>query len=129
MAKVLTLPGKKPIRPHWTSFARGKRTERGEMNQTEKRYAEYLGCLRDIGQIEWFSFEGITLRLAKGLRLTPDFFVMRAGGVLECHEVKGFWADDAKAKVKMAAELFPFRFIAVKALAKKHGGGWKEEVF
>lgn len=33
---------------------------------------------------------------------------------MECHEVKGFWTDDAKVKIKVAAEQYPFRFIAFK---------------
>lgn len=48
---------------------------------------------------------------------------------MECHEVKGFWRDDARAKIKIAADLYPFRFIAVMKRRKKDGGGWSEEVF
>ena len=66
------------------------------------------------GKILWYSFEGITLRLADRTTYTPDFVVMLANGELEMHEVKGFWTDDAKVKVKVAAEKFPFRFIAVR---------------
>ena len=54
---------------------------------------------------------------------------MAADGVIECHEVKGFWQDDARAKIKVAADLYPFRFIAVKARTKKSGGGWEVEAF
>ena len=45
------------------------------------------------------------------------------------HEVKGFWRDDARAKIKIAADLYPFRFIAVQAAPKKAGGGWTIEEF
>jgi hypothetical protein len=45
------------------------------------------------------------------------------------HEVKGFWTDDARVKIKVAADLYPFRFIAAQALPKKQGGGWKIEEF
>ena len=54
---------------------------------------------------------------------------MLASGVMEAHEVKGFWQDDARAKIKIAADMYPFRFIAVKVQAKKDGGGWSREVF
>ena len=37
--------------------------------------------------------------------------------------------DDAMAKIKIAAELYPFRFLAAKPKAKKDGGGWEIEVF
>ena len=59
----------------------------------------------------------------------PDFAVLPADGVLEIHEVKGFWQDDARVKIKVAASLYPFRFVAMKARAKKHGGGWEAEAF
>jgi hypothetical protein len=48
---------------------------------------------------------------------------------LECWEVKGHWEDDARVKIKVAAELFPFVFRAFKPKAKRDGGGWSMEVF
>ena len=50
---------------------------------------------------------------------------MLSNGQLEAHEVKGFWEDDAKVKIKVAAELYPFSFVAVTKKPKKHGGGWE----
>jgi hypothetical protein len=32
-------------------------------------------------------------------------------------------------KIKVAAALFPFRFLAVTAKPKRDGGGWREEEF
>lgn len=43
--------------------------------------------------------------------------------------MKGHWQDDARAKIKIAAAMYPFRFIAVKAKPKRVGGGWEVEVF
>jgi hypothetical protein len=54
---------------------------------------------------------------------------MLANGELELHEVKGFWQDDARVKIKIAADLYPMRFIAVRAKLKKEGGGWVVENF
>lgn len=108
---------------------RGTRRAPGEMNQTEAAYAAHLEGLKVLGQIEWFLFEGITLKLANRTRLTPDFIVMTADGTLEVHEVKGHWEDDARVKIKVAAERFPFRFLAFKKKAKRDGGGWSEEEF
>lgn len=101
----------------------------GKMNKSEMAYAEYLGGLMAIGDVIWFQFEGVKLRLADNTFYTPDFAVMAGDGVLEMHEVKGFWHDDARVKIKVAAERFPFRFKAVKPRAKKHGGGYEEEHF
>jgi hypothetical protein len=109
-------------------FALG-RLKPGTMNKTEAAYAVTLQSLQATGEIVWHKFEAIKLRLADNTFYSPDFLVLRGDGSLEVHEVKGFWEDDARVKVKVAASLFPFRFIAVTAIAKKHGGGWKVEEF
>lgn len=95
------------------------------MNKTEGRYALWLRMLRDRGAIESFQFEAVSLRLADGARYTPDFFVVRPTGEIECHEVKGFWREAARVRIKVAADKFPFRFIAV----KEGKGGWQYENF
>lgn len=88
------------------------------------------GCaLQHAGEILWHRFEGIKLRLADNTFFTPDFAVLAADGVMELHEVKGFWQDDARAKIKIAADQYPFRFIAVRVRPKKDGGGWAVEEF
>jgi len=105
------------------------RLKPGKMNQTEAAYAEHLRALQHAGEILWFRFEGIKLRLADNTFYTPDFAVLAADGVMELHEVKGFWQDDARAKIKIAADQYPFRFIAVRVRPKKDGGGWAVEEF
>lgn len=113
--------------PHHT-YALG-RLKTGEMNKSEEAYAEHLKELLHQGRILWFRFEGLKFRLANNTFYTPDFAVMNEAGQMECHEVKGFWQDDARAKIKIAADQYPFRFIAVKAKAKRDGGGWGYETF
>lgn len=105
------------------------RLKAGAMNKTEAAYAAHLELLRTVGDVVWFRFEGLKFRLADNTFYTPDFAVMRADGAIEAHEVKGYWQDDARVKIKVAADLYPVRFIAVTAKAKKVGGGWAEEVF
>ena len=90
------------------------RMKSGKMNNAEFAYSKTLELRKMAGKILWYSFEGITLRLADRTTYTPDFVVMLANGELEMHEVKGFWTDDAKVKIKVAAEKFPFRFVAVR---------------
>ena len=99
------------------------------MNSTERAYADRLHALEQAGVILWHKFEGIKLRLADNTFYTPDFAVLAADGVMELHEVKGFWQDDARAKIKIAAAMFPFRFFAVKVKTKREGGGWDVEEF
>jgi hypothetical protein len=105
------------------------RLKAGQMNKTEAAYAEHLKGLQHAGEVLWFRFEGLKLRLADSTFYTPDFAVLSADGVMECHEVKGHWQDDARVKVKVAADQYPFRFLAVTARPKREGGGWAEERF
>lgn len=101
----------------------------GAMNKTEQSYAAALELRRTAGEVLWFKFEGLKFRLADNTFYTPDFAVMLASGALEAHEVKGYWEDDARAKIKIAADMYPLQFIAVQVLPKKAGGGWKIEEF
>lgn len=99
------------------------------MNKTESRYALHLEQQLRAGDLLWFRFEGLKFRLAKKTFYTPDFAVMRSTRELECHEVKGFWEDDARVKIKVVAELYPLRFIAVRPLSERDGAGWAIEEF
>ncbi|MFG1247289.1 PDDEXK family nuclease [Xanthobacter flavus] len=105
------------------------RLKPGAMNKTEEVYAAHLEAQKAAGLILWWKFEALKLRLADSTFYTPDFAVLPRSGVLEVHEVKGRWEDDARVKIKVAADMYPFRFIAVRVLPKKAGGGWDAEVF
>jgi hypothetical protein len=105
------------------------RLKAGEMNGTEKRYAQHLDERKRSGEIVWVRFEGMKFRLADNTFYTPDFMVMLSDGHIEAHEVKGHWQDDARVKIKIAADMYPFRFVAVQARPKKAGGGWSLEDF
>ncbi len=105
------------------------RLKTGTMNNTESAYASDLELLKRTGRIVWYHFEGMKFRLADNTFYTPDFMVMLADSTLEAHEVKGFWTDDARVKIKVAASLYPVKFIAVRKLSRKEGGGWKREEF
>ena len=108
---------------------RQPRHEPGKMNKTEAAYAFRLDLLREELGIESWLFESVKLRLADNTWYTPDFFVI-CEDHFEVHEVKGFWREDARVKWKVAAEQYPwFKFIAAQVIPKKHGGGWKVEVY
>jgi hypothetical protein len=85
-----------------------------DMNKTEAAYAMVLRARQAAGEIAWWKFEGITLKLADDTRYTPDFAVMLADGSMEMHETKGFMRDDAFVKLKVAAAQFPFKFRLLK---------------
>lgn len=116
-----------PNRPGFNkSYALG-RLKTNAMNKGEAEYAAaVLEPEKHAGLILWWRFEGIKLRLADNTFITIDFPVMRADGLLEMREFKGFWTDDARAKTKIAAEMYPFRFVAVKKVRK---GVYETEVF
>jgi hypothetical protein len=90
------------------------RLKTGEMNKTEAEYEQVLKARLMAGEILWYKFEGIKLRLADNTFLTVDFAVMMVNGQLEMHEVKGFMLDDANVKIKVAAGMYPFVFRVVR---------------
>lgn len=104
---------------------RGRRREPGKMNRLEARYAEHLRARQIDGEVVWFAFEAWRFRLADRTYYNPDFAVQLADGTLEAHEVKGFWEDDARVKVKVAAEMHPVLFVAVRWVK----GCWEYERF
>lgn len=111
-----------------TVKAKAQRRQAGVMNQTEAKYAAHLLSLKDAGLVYDFAFEGVTFVLANRTRYTPDFLVITQDGSVEFHEVKGYWRDDAKVKIKIAARMFPwFTFRAYRW--KNKTVGWLEETF
>jgi hypothetical protein len=105
------------------------RLKTGQMNKTESEYCQHLELRKHAGEVVWYRFEGIKLRLADNTFYTPDFAVMLTTGEVELHEVKGFWTDDARVKTKVAADQYPFTFRALKPIPKSKGGGWNCETF
>ena len=120
----------------FTRFAKGRTHKPGIANKTELRYGDYLESLRLSGEIEWFRFEGLKLRLAEATFYTPDYAVMTANGTMECHEVKAGMVDKSgkvhaisedasRIKIKIAAEQYPFEFRMAIERPKKAGGGFQ----
>jgi hypothetical protein len=93
---------------------------RREMNRTEVKYAEYLRERLMVGEIRWWAFEAWKFRLADSTYYTPDFIIVTNDLRVEAHEVKAQWStgkpgwqEDARVKIKCAAEQHPVRFVAV----------------
>ena len=99
------------------------------MTKLEADYAKLLEERRIAGVILRWDYEPEHLRLADRTYYVPDFRVLMADGTVEFHEVKGLWLANARTKIKVAAELHPYRFLAVMRRAKKDGGGWVVEDF
>jgi len=117
-------------------FTRAKSRPRslpGQMNKTERAYADLLSQAMLIDQVMGWRYEAIKLRLADNTFYTPDFWVQLPSGEIELHEVKAcksddsfLCEDDAAVKIKVAAEMYPeFGFVMCGRLTKDRG--WRIE--
>ena len=115
--------------------ARGRiRKRSGSMNKTEAEFSRYLRTELACGRVLWFAFEPLKLRLADNTHYTPDFAVLYATGELWLVDTKGTKKDgggykpwieeDARIKLKVAAEAFPFVVAVAYRLPVKAGGNW-----
>lgn len=106
-----------------------KRYKHGEMNKTEKKYADHLDLLKINGEVLWWKFECVTLKLGDDTRLTADFCVMLADGEIVLDDTKAFAknqgkplvTDDAAVKLRIASSEFPFRV----RIVYHDGTGWQ----
>ncbi len=103
---------------HRRAFAKGggrKRREAGTMNGHEAAYDRILALRKQSGDILDYGYERVTLKIAGDCRLTMDFDVHLPDGEVQFHEVKASskgkprMEDDARVKLKCAADTFPFR--------------------
>lgn len=107
-------------------FARGRHKRIAGMNKLEAAYAQQLELRKAAGEVLWWAYEPMSLRLAPATHYRPDFAVMLSDCTLEIHETKGNnMEDDSWCKLKIAAALFPFQFILVRHSVKL---GWTTEV-
>ena len=131
-AQPISAPAPRPLKAHGRQRVEKK-------NKTEAAYEAHLNLRKITGEVVWFQFEGITFKLGPDCRYTPDFPVMLTDGTIEIHEVKGKekrvkqsgevysaprFEDDARAKIAVAASMFPFVFKVV----YKVDGNWMEKV-
>ena len=108
----------------------GKSYVRGTMNNTEKAWADELMLAFNADEIAWWAYEPVKLYLTDGKKTsyTPDFMVRMNDGKIRFDEVKGFWRDDARVKIKVAAFRYPFFSFQAMSMLRK-GKGWKIEQF
>lgn len=96
------------------------------MNRTETEFSEQIEARKQIGEVAWWAYEAVTLKLGHDCRYTPDFCIVNVQGWIEFVEVKGpFVRDDSMVKLRVAARTFPWaRFKLAQKSSKKDGGGW-----
>jgi len=118
--------------------ARGRvRKRAGEMNRTEAAFVEELKRMQTVGEIVWWRWDCLTLRMADRTHYHPDFAVLYADGLLRLIDTKGcttkdgkykpFCEEDATLKMKIVADQFPIVIAIAYRLPKKAGGGWRIE--
>jgi hypothetical protein len=77
----------------------------------EANYARYLQWLKERGEIQEWEHEPKTFWFEKVLRGTrsylPDFAVTEKSGEVRYHEVKGWFDDRSKTKIKRMAKYHP----------------------
>lgn len=96
-----------------------------KLNKTEKQHHQNLLGLQRSGELMWVGVQCVTLKLGDDCRYTPDFVVIHRDGTIEANEVKGFWRDDARVKIKVAARMYPWMIFTAVSKGK---GGWEHEV-
>lgn len=108
-----------------------------EMTKPERAFE--LTLLRprmQVGELQWYAFEPMKLKLANNTTYTPDFMALDKAGKLWVFEVKAWWKgsggkpgrvgfqEDARVKVKVAARAYPFLLFRVVWM---RDGVWQEE--
>lgn len=124
-AEAMAILGLTPLKTPAVSKPRVRQDGKG-MNKTEEEFFEFAKYDLSIiyPDAAWFA-QAITLKIANGVRYTPDVAVMYAGGVA-FYEVKGFLRDDAAVKIKVAAHQYRLsKFFLVTKRNRKAGGGWQ----
>jgi hypothetical protein len=108
-------PPTAPERPQTRATSKVATTTRKRgMNKMEAQYAQRLDLEKHAGEILWWGYEAIRLRLANGAWFKPDFAVEGRFG-LEFHETKGHMREAAHVRIKVAASLYPmFRFSIIR---------------
>lgn len=81
------------------------------MNKLEREYARHLELRRIAGEVRWYAFEAVHLRLCDGggrpRTYKPDFVVLLADWSVEFHEVKGWQWEAGMLRFDFAASQFP----------------------
>lgn len=94
-------------------------------NKLEAKFDRKLADEKHAGIIADYWFEEVKFRLAARTFYTPDFVVALPDWTTRVYEIKGsFFRDDARVKIKVAAEKYPhIRWVVARFI----GGEWVYE--
>lgn len=108
-----------PVRSHGGRGGAGRRTK------WQAEWAGYLHVMQGAGQLVGWREEGFSVALedptveGKRVHYRPDFYVVRADGVHELHETKGYLEEDARKTMRWFAQRWPF--LGLRVLTKQNG--------
>lgn len=88
--------------------------KRREMNKWEAQFAQTLEVRKQAGELIWWAFEPIRIRLADGAFYRPDFVTVDRQGRTEIYEIKGHFREAARVRLRVAAEKLPYPFYLVR---------------
>lgn len=107
------------------AVAHMEQSDASRRNKTEQAFWEMQLIRKRAGETHDCLWEPFNLRLADNTFYKPDCVVIGNDGRITVYEVKGFWRDDARVKIKVAArQHYYLKFVAV----SRKRGEWKYEV-
>jgi hypothetical protein len=86
----------------------------------EREFAAHLEILRAAGELSFWDYECVKIRLADGTWYTADFLVKLKDQII-IYETKGFMREAARVRVNVAATRVPIPIFVV----TKEGGSWR----
>lgn len=122
--------------PIHTLKALGRKPVPKGMNKTETAYAAHLEILRAAGEIQWYGFEVIKVRIGHDCWICPDFLVVYPDRHLELHDTKGtrkkagtstqsyYAEEDAVVKARAVGANFP---VPIYFLYRLTDGTWEKK--
>lgn len=102
---------------------KAKRSGKRGPNKWEREFAHVLEFRKRAGEIIWYGFESIRLRLADDTYFKADFFAVRSDYRIEVIEVKGFLRAAARVRYNVARDLYPWMDFK---MVRKVNGRWEE---
>jgi hypothetical protein len=113
----------------------GEKRPARAMTKVERAYGAHLEGLRLTSEIKDYRYEPLRLVLATKTTYCPDYLTVLPSGLVHFVEVKGrksngkaYWKEDARLKIKLAAETFDGVF-TFEAVWPDGNGGWCHEAF
>lgn len=121
-AKKESLESMKASYPMTTSIVCTLSEDEYKLNKLEKAWLATRRLQEGVNN-PFIGIQCLTFKLGSDCRFTPDFIEIIAGKLV-AWETKGFFRDDAKVKLKVAARMYPW--VSFRLVTRKNKE-WKIE--